>query len=82
MKPVILFTCLYSILFESRARIYKRLRSPGIDSEKSIPLAYVAWRAGTTNRVVVPARQSGNRFRGLLKRSTNKGSGHIFLSHK
>jgi hypothetical protein len=31
-----------------RARICKRLRSPGIDSEESIPSAYVAWRAGTT----------------------------------
>jgi hypothetical protein len=82
MKLVILFTCLYSILFETRARICKRLRSPGIDSEKSIPRAYVAWRAGTTNKVVVPARKSWNRFRGLLKRSINTGSGHIFLSHK
>jgi hypothetical protein len=44
------------------ARICKRLRSPRIDSEKSIPPAYVAWRAGTTNMVVVPARQAGNRF--------------------
>jgi hypothetical protein len=50
-----------------RARICKRLRSPGTDSEKSIPLAYVAWLAGTTNMVVVPARQAGNRFRGSLK---------------
>jgi hypothetical protein len=38
------------------------LWSPGIDSEESIPPASVAWRAGTTNRVVVPARQAGNRF--------------------
>jgi hypothetical protein len=37
----------------------KRLRRPEIDSEDSIPPAYVAWRAGTTNRVVVPARQAG-----------------------
>jgi hypothetical protein len=29
------------------ARIFKRLRSPGIDSKEWIPLAYVAWRAGT-----------------------------------
>jgi hypothetical protein len=29
--------------------------------------AYVAWQAGTTNRVVVPARQAGNRFLGSLK---------------
>ncbi len=45
------------------ARICKRLRSPGIDSEESIPPAYVTWQAGTTSRVVVPARQAGNRFR-------------------
>jgi hypothetical protein len=49
-----------------RARICKRLWRPGIDSEDSIPPAYVAWRAGTTNRVVVPARQAGNRFLGSL----------------
>ncbi len=50
-----------------RARIYKRLWSPGNDSEESIPPACVAWRAATTNRVVVPARQDGNRFLGYLK---------------
>ncbi len=52
---------------EYRARICKRLWNPGIDSEKSIPPAYVAWRAGTTNRVFVPVRQTGNRFLGSLK---------------
>ncbi len=31
-----------------RARICKRLRSPGIDSKESIPPGFVAWRAGTT----------------------------------
>ncbi len=31
-----------------RARICKRLRSPGIDSKESIPPAYVVWRAGMT----------------------------------
>ncbi len=36
-------------------------------SRKSIPPAYVVWRAGTSNRVVVPARQAGNRFLGSLK---------------
>ncbi len=46
------------------ARICKRLCSPGIDSEESIQPADVAWRASTTNRVVVPARQAGNRFIG------------------
>jgi hypothetical protein len=55
---------------DTRARICKRLRRPGIDSEDSIPPAYGALRAGMTNRVVavgVPARQAGNRFLGSLK---------------
>ncbi len=39
----------------------------GFDSKESIPPTYVAWQAGTTNRVVVPARQDGNRFLGSLK---------------
>ncbi len=54
----------------TRARICKRLRSPGIDSNASIPSAFVAWRAGTSNRVnrvVVPGRQAGNRFLGSWK---------------
>ncbi len=29
------------------ARIFKLLRSPGIDSKESIPPAYVAWWSGT-----------------------------------
>jgi hypothetical protein len=49
------------------ARICKRLWSPGIDSEEAIPPAYVAWRASTKNRVIVPARQARNRFLGSLK---------------
>ncbi len=50
------------------ARLHRqRLRSPEIDSEESIPPAYVAWRAGTTNKVVVRVRQIGNRFLGSLK---------------
>jgi hypothetical protein len=53
----------------ARARLCKRLRCPGIDSKKSIQPAYVAWRAGTSNRVVVTARQAGNRFLGSLKGS-------------
>jgi hypothetical protein len=57
----------------SRARICKRLRGPGIVSEKSIPQAYVVRRAGT-NRVVVPDRQAVNRFLGSLKRFKNTGS--------
>ncbi len=31
-----------------------------------MPPAYVAWRAGTSNRVVGPARQAGNWFLGSL----------------
>jgi hypothetical protein len=50
-----------------RARICKRLWRPGRDSEDLILPAYVAWRAGTINRVVVPARQAGNRFLGSLQ---------------
>jgi hypothetical protein len=49
------------------ARICKRLCSPEIDSEESIRPANVVWRAGTKNRVVVPARQAGNRFLSSLK---------------
>ncbi len=44
------------------------LPEPGFDSEESIPPAYLAWRASTTNRVVVSLRlQAGNRFLGSLK---------------
>jgi hypothetical protein len=52
----------------TRARICKP-RSPGIDSKDSIPPAYVAWRwrAGTSDKAAVPARQAGNRFLGSLK---------------
>ncbi len=41
-KPAIL-----QILHTARARIFKRLWSPGIDSKEWIPPAYVVWRAGT-----------------------------------
>ncbi len=34
--------------FRFRARIFKIIRSPGIDSNESVPPDYVAWRAGTT----------------------------------
>jgi hypothetical protein len=50
-----------------RARICKCLWSPGIDFEELISPAYVAWRAGTKNRVVALARQAGNRFLDSLK---------------
>jgi hypothetical protein len=36
-------------------------------AQEPILPAYVVWRAGMTNRVVVPARQAGNRFSGSLK---------------
>ncbi len=51
----------------NRDRICKLLMSPGIDSEASILPAYVGWRAGTTNKVAVLARQARNRFLGSLK---------------
>jgi hypothetical protein len=51
---------------EPRARICKRFWSPEIDSKELIQPTYVAWRAGTTNRVVVPARRAENRFLGYL----------------
>ncbi len=57
-----------------RAHICQRLRSPGIDSEESNLPAYVAWWDGTTNRVVVPTPQAGNRFLGSLKGLQHKGS--------
>ncbi len=33
-------------------------KETGIDSKESISPPYVAWRAGTTNRAVAPARQA------------------------
>ncbi len=54
------------------ARIFKRSWSPEIDSEESTLPSYVAWRFGTTNRVVVQARQES--IPGFLKRSTTTGS--------
>jgi hypothetical protein len=33
-------------IIANRARIFKRLRGPGIDSKESITPAYVPWRAG------------------------------------
>jgi hypothetical protein len=55
------------------------LRSQGSDSNESIPPAFVAWRTGTSNRVVVPAHQVGNRFLGLLKMFTYSGSGRVAM---
>ncbi len=47
------------------ALTFKLLRSPRIDSMELT--AYVAWQAGTSKRVVVPARHAENRFLGFLK---------------
>jgi hypothetical protein len=59
-----------------RARICKLLRSPGIDARNRFRQPnYVAWRAGTTNRVVVPTHQGWDSIPGLLQRFTNTGSG-------
>jgi hypothetical protein len=77
--------------FGYRALICKRLRSPGIDSKESIPPVYVARRAGTSNRVVVPARQAWNRFLDSLKgiqirahtcQKTNKGDIIILIGFR
>ncbi len=62
-----LYELVPEVKYGFRARICGRLWSPGIDSEESTPPGYVAWRAGTKNRVAVPARQAGNRFLGSLK---------------
>ncbi len=65
-----------------RGRVCKRLRSSGIDSKESIPPACLAWRAGTSNRVVVPARQAGNRFQGSLKDLQPQPTTHaVFASY-
>jgi hypothetical protein len=60
--------------FRLRARICKQLWSPGIDSEKSISTAYIAWRASTTNRVSYRPARLGIDFWAPW-RSTNTGSG-------
>ncbi len=44
-------------------RLHFRNRSPGVET---IRPAYVAWRAGMLNRVVVSARQDWNRFLGSI----------------
>ncbi len=66
--PPLRFHCVRGMLagIESIARICKRSWSPGIYEEESIPPAYVAWRAGQAGWESIP---------GLLKRSTNTGSG-------
>ncbi len=48
-------TCIGVVKSGTRARIFKRLWSPGIDSKVSIPPAYVAWRAGTITLFLIGA---------------------------
>ncbi len=47
MQCIQMNSFLHAVSFKYRARIYKRLWCPGIDSKEWIPPAYVAWRAGT-----------------------------------
>jgi hypothetical protein len=62
-----------------KARICKRFKSTGIDFEESIPPAYLSCRAGTTNKVVVPARQAGSRFLGSLKGLQIRAQVHVYI---
>ena len=58
----------YSYSVPSPYRLFKN-SSTGMDSMEWILPAYVDSRAGTTSRVVVSARQAGNRFLGSIKGS-------------
>jgi hypothetical protein len=48
--------------------------------------AYVVWRTGMSKRVVVPARQAGNRFlgsiKGLLIRALVYSEEHVSYPHQ
>jgi hypothetical protein len=52
----------------------KRLWSPGIDSEESIPSAYVPWRAGYDKKGCRSGQPGWELIPELLKRLTNTGS--------
>ncbi len=57
------------------AWICKRGAQKTILKNRFLHLQYVAWRASTSNRLVVPARQAGwESIPGLLKRPKNTGS--------
>jgi hypothetical protein len=65
---------LHLTILEIRARICIHLRSAGIYSKESTPPAYVSWRVGTTNRIIVLASQATyvgwrNRFLGIDSRA-------------
>ncbi len=74
LHPLFLEKLLY------RFRICKLLRSPEIDSDKSIPPVYVAWRAGITNRVLRTGPLGWESIPGLLKMFTNTGSARAISS--
>jgi hypothetical protein len=42
--------------YRTRAGIFKRLRSSGIDAKELIPSDYVAWRASTTTRFLLSSK--------------------------
>jgi hypothetical protein len=48
-------------------------------AQKSIPPACVIWRAGTTKRVIIPARKAGNRFLGSLKGLQTRALNTLFF---
>ncbi len=55
---------------------YRQQSPEAYGAKESIPPAYVAWRARTTNKVVAPGWES---IPGLLKRFSNGGSGNESL---
>jgi len=66
-------------MYVARARICKRLWRPGIDSKESMPLAYFAWRPGTTYRVCCTGPLGLESISGLHKGASNTGSELEFL---
>jgi hypothetical protein len=46
------------VFLGARGGIFKHLWCLGIDSKESIPPAYVAWRAGTTNLFLLGSQHS------------------------
>ncbi len=70
------FPGLYVHKFGLRARICKRLRSPGIDSYESIPPGTVAWRSSTITLFLLgtyPHRMFKNPSSGLSYRPARLG---------
>jgi hypothetical protein len=82
-----------SLSMASRARIFKRLWSPGIDAKASIPLAYVAragifkpvWSPGIDAKASIPPAYTVKRVDGKLRQparmtqySSIRGTEHLF----